>query len=287
MRDERRTCRLGGYRRHTRLPSLICLLPLILALPATAAEDEPEKWYQVEVIIFQQTDHYSQEQPRRDQTLQYPGNHLELFDPNKVIEELPTEVDPEAGPESTEAPQPAPAQPKPSILFTAEPEQPEPEQEKPFQVQEKSQRQLNNYATALRRRSGYQVLYHQAWRQPGIGSTQAPWILVRAGDRYGEHFELEGSLRLVRSRYLHLETDLWLSRFVENLNVEQQSDFDLFEGAEAIWPLLPEYPIKEVEPEVEAESDQQELSPDEIPAINFGELTLETPQEPLFQIRSE
>ncbi|MDM3869935.1 CsiV family protein [Porticoccus sp. W117] len=289
MRDERRKTRLGsGW--PLRLPSLVSRLPLLLlALPATAADDA-EKWYQVEVIIFQQTDHYGQEKPRRDVTLQYPGNHLELFDPNKIIDEAESEENSQEGDsEVVEVVEQAPAETPTSILFTQEPEQPEPEKEKPFQVLESDQRQLNNYATALRRRSGYQVLYHQAWRQPGIGFAQAPWILVRAGDRYGEHFQLEGSLRLVRSRYLHLETNLWLSRFVENLDQQQPGferfeGFENFEGAEDIWPLLPEYPIADIEPQVEI-TDELELSPDSQNPGEFEELTLEPlNSQPLFQI---
>ena len=280
MKDERRKTRLGG-RRLLRLPSLVSHLPLLLlALPATAAE-EAEKWYQVEVIIFQQTDHYGQEVPRRDIALSYPGNHLELFDPNLRIEE-------ESEQPKEDEPADAPVEITASVLFN-QPDVQQPQQEQPFQVLEDSQRQLNNYATALRRRSGYQVLYHQAWRQPGIGSAQAPWILVRAGDRYGEHFELEGSLRLVRSRYLHLETNLWLSRFVENLELEPLSGFgepgfEELEGAEAVWPLLPDYPIVEIEPEVEP-TDELELSSSDLLPDGFEQPTLEQPaNEPLFQI---
>ncbi|MGS2723355.1 CsiV family protein [Porticoccus sp. GXU_MW_L64] len=272
MRDNKRTTVFRAIRQ------LLCLSLLLPALPATAADDA-EKWYQVEVIVFQQTDHYGQEQPRRDVTLTYPDNHLELFDPNQVVENE------EAATEVVETVAKTPN----SILLTPEPDSAIPEQEQPFQVLESGQRQLNNYATALHRRSGYQVLYHQAWRQPGISSAQAPWVLVRAGDRYGEHFELEGSLRLVRSRYLHLETNLWLSRFVENLD-SQPSEFERFEGfensqgADDLWPLLPEYPIVEIPPSAEPEEEQALSSGTQNPA-EFGELILEPADTlPLFQI---
>ncbi|UTW45957.1 hypothetical protein KFE80_03390 [bacterium SCSIO 12696] len=281
--------RRGIGLRSIRLPLLVSLLPMALTLPATAAKDDAEKWYQVEVIIFQQTDHYGQEQPRKDVTLQYPSNHLELFDPNQVIEEADSQENGlEGDSEVIEIIEQAPPEATPSILLTAEPEQPQAEQEQPFQILESDQRQLNNYATALRRRSGYQVLYHQAWRQPGIGSAQAPWILVRAGDRYGEHFELEGSLRLVRSRYLHMETNLWLSRFVENLELDTQPNFEGTEGAENVWPLLPEYPIAPPETTIEVLEDNTdnpfESTTEQSLAIGIGELSLEASEAPLFQI---
>ena len=240
MRDEKRTSWSGIRGLYSLLP-LVSLLSPLLAIPAVAADSEKEKkkekWYQIEVIIFQQQDHYRQEQPRRDIQLSYPTNYLEFVDPSSPATEKITDS--------------------------------KPEKEQPFIMLDKSQRQMNTEATTLRRRSGYQVLFHQAWRQPGIGYNHAPWLLVRVGDNYDGHFELEGSLRLVLSNYLHLETDMWLSSFAENFGQENE-----------VWPPLPAYPIAEVVEEItEQQLEESELDNSfesdnpESPSVSDNELS--------------
>ena len=64
---------------------------------------------------------------------------------------------------------------------------------------------------SLRRSSRFTVLSHQSWVQP-IGSEPTP-ILVQAGQRYDDRFEVEGTLSFTRSRFLHLQTNLWYSVF--------------------------------------------------------------------------
>lgn len=72
---------------------------------------------------------------------------------------------------------------------------------------------MNNDSYALRVTDGYQLLWHQAWLQPMLPETEAPWIQVQAGTQYDERYSLEGSLRIYLERFLHLDTDLWLSEF--------------------------------------------------------------------------
>ena len=64
---------------------------------------------------------------------------------------------------------------------------------------------------SLRRSSGFTVLSQQSWVQP-IGSEPTP-ILVQTGQRYDDRFEVEGTLSFTRSRFLHLQTDLWYTVF--------------------------------------------------------------------------
>lgn len=63
----------------------------------------------------------------------------------------------------------------------------------------------------LRRSSQFNVLGHQSWVQP-IGSIPTP-VLVQAGQRYGDRFEVEGTLSFTRARFLHLQTNLWYTLF--------------------------------------------------------------------------
>ena len=44
-------------------------------------------------------------------------------------------------------------------------------------------------------------------------------MLTQAGEYYGEQRELDGTIHITRSRYLHLHTDLWLSVFSSDDNI--------------------------------------------------------------------
>lgn len=76
----------------------------------------------------------------------------------------------------------------------------------------KEQRQLNADAYTLARTGVYKVLFHEAWRQAGQSEEQTPWLLIKGGEQLDDHYQLEGSLKLYLSTYLHLVTNLWLLR---------------------------------------------------------------------------
>ncbi|SDK22859.1 CsiV family protein [Microbulbifer yueqingensis] len=75
--------------------------------------------------------------------------------------------------------------------------------------------QLDNKAAALQRSGNYRVLFHKAWQQQLWQKRRAPAILIEGGDTYAGHSQLEGSIKLSVSRYLHLSTNLWMSEFGE------------------------------------------------------------------------
>jgi len=83
-------------------------------------------------------------------------------------------------------------------------------------------RQTNS---ALERSPRYRLLFHGLWRQPMPMRETATAVLVSGGERYGEHFELEGSLRFyfnsARDRIV-ADADLWLSEFSVNSDPEQE-----------------------------------------------------------------
>ena len=74
--------------------------------------------------------------------------------------------------------------------------------------------QLDSKAVLLKQDKNYQVLLHKTWRQVLQQRRDAPAILISAGQRYGGHRQLEGTITLSVSHYLHLSTNLWLSEFV-------------------------------------------------------------------------
>jgi hypothetical protein len=66
---------------------------------------------------------------------------------------------------------------------------------------------MNNISGGLAAARGYHVLFHRAWRQPGQDRDRAAGYPVHARADGGS---LDGSITLIRERYLHLDVDLRL-----------------------------------------------------------------------------
>ena len=69
--------------------------------------------------------------------------------------------------------------------------------------------------STLRKSGRYQLLYEAAWRQPIVDSKDAKTIYLSGGKRQANYSELEGTLRLHKSRYLHVDAHLILGRYEE------------------------------------------------------------------------
>jgi hypothetical protein len=82
-----------------------------------------------------------------------------------------------------------------------------------FQELPGNERLLNGVARSLNRSSLYRLLVHQSWLQPVAAEHQATSVLVQGGKRYDDRYELDGTITLSRSRFLHLQTDLWFTQF--------------------------------------------------------------------------
>jgi hypothetical protein len=81
----------------------------------------------------------------------------------------------------------------------------------PFEVLDNTELELAAGAGGLQRSGRYDVLFHQAWVQPLRQRDSAlPIILDQSGDS-GDWPALQGSVKFYLSRYLHLETRLWLN----------------------------------------------------------------------------
>ena len=60
----------------------------------------------------------------------------------------------------------------------------------------------------------HRLLWHKVWRQPLAGRAQTSAVFVSGGDMRGEHYELEGSLRVVENgRSAMLDINVWLNEF--------------------------------------------------------------------------
>jgi len=66
---------------------------------------------------------------------------------------------------------------------------------------------------SLRLSSRYKPLLQASWQQDLNPRKKAPAILIQGGKQYGNHYELEGYIRVAVERYLHVDTNLWLSSF--------------------------------------------------------------------------
>lgn len=61
----------------------------------------------------------------------------------------------------------------------------------------------------------YRPLFHGAWQQPIEPRETATAIAIYGGEKFDNHYELEGHVLIAVERYLHIHTDLWLNRFIQ------------------------------------------------------------------------
>jgi len=165
------------------------MLAGLVSLPASAEFEG--SWFQVEVLIFENTGNRS-ENPERWPT--YPD--LERLSSALTI----TELDPEVAQADETAQQRANSLPI------------------PFSPLSEAEWTLSQEKTALERSRNYRVLYHQSWMQPVPGRNRVVPIRIDAGELYGSQHELQGYIELSVERFLHLTTNLQLIRYAQTDN---------------------------------------------------------------------
>jgi hypothetical protein len=82
-----------------------------------------------------------------------------------------------------------------------------------------SEREYNSERLRINRRKDMRVLFHQAWRQPVLNRERAWSIQLQTKNENAledksnsDYPSLQGTIMLYVSRYLHLETNLWLNK---------------------------------------------------------------------------
>jgi len=115
-----------------------------------------------------------------------------------------------------------------------------PEYEKPFIKLDKEFRDLNDSARALDRRKKYNVVFHQAWRFAADENAADPWVVIKAGKQYQDRYEIEGSLRFYKSRFLHFQSDLWLLNFIDQADLATAQFVKL-----PAFPVMPEQSLSD------------------------------------------
>ncbi|WP_211278096.1 CsiV family protein [Oceanospirillum multiglobuliferum] len=87
--------------------------------------------------------------------------------------------------------------------------------------------QLTSQQRKLSRRNDFRILYHQAWHMPMNEKTESLPIRIQGGEQYDGFYELDGTIQLSVARYLHIETQLYLSEF-EPIQTERQTSLPAY-----------------------------------------------------------
>jgi hypothetical protein len=217
---------------HFKAGAVACLA-LLAASSALAKED---RWFRVELLVFSHESKQAAEQWEPTPSLVYPGaarflvepqrieNNLAQHHADSVVDEFGRQILtilPEAGAQNLPR---ASANATPDIPLaggvaslvdpntpTTVEVQPQVLRPTPFVALPGSQLEFRGKAAYMQRSGQYQTLFHQTWAQPVPGQAAAvPIVLDRSGDTE-QWTRLQGTITLYLSRYLHLETNLWLN----------------------------------------------------------------------------
>lgn len=72
-----------------------------------------------------------------------------------------------------------------------------------------------NAANRIQRTSRHRLLAHMSWLQKIEDEGTATPVAILAGENVNGFYEFAGSIKLHRSRYIHVQTDLWRSYFIK------------------------------------------------------------------------
>ncbi|MFP3873267.1 MAG: CsiV family protein [Thiohalophilus sp.] len=167
--------------------AILCLLPLT----ALGADEEEVRYYEVELIIFEHLN------PNDRESEIWPSSVKQGLPESEVMIELDRPF-----------PGPIPENYDPSLTFKSLP---------------KDQYRLSEEARKIDESSTRRVLLHSAWRQPGMSDEEAlnvrlsrtiPESAENKEDTetalQGKPGELEAYIRVILSRYLHVDADIVL-----------------------------------------------------------------------------
>lgn len=171
-----------------------------------------QRWFRVELLIFSHQNPVTSERWESTPTLAYPGAARFLIERDRVasnaarhggdsiVDEFGRQIItlPDPGVENSAAPTgsgtaAAPLRPTPFVALPA------------------GELEFRGKAAYMQRLGRYRTLFHQGWVQPVASDTAAlPIVLDRSGDT-DQWPVLQGSIKLFLSRYLHIETNLWMN----------------------------------------------------------------------------
>lgn len=202
-------------------------LTLTLIAPLVLAESDEERWYQVEILVFENPDRET------DSPEQWPTYPMLAEQPFRV--EIPNTLRFDLDHDADE-------EPRESHEITFGPERTvldgDLSELSPFRLLGESEYQLADEIEAMSRRDGYRLLFHQAWVQPVPGRDDVELLRINGGNSYGQQHELQGYLELYVERYFHLTTDLQLIHYAQTDNPFRLISDNLTSDANAPFPGL-------------------------------------------------
>ncbi|WP_299974932.1 CsiV family protein [uncultured Pseudoteredinibacter sp.] len=204
---------------------------------ASAATAEQEHWYAVEVIAFKRLQINQNERPINLErlSLSYPTNSMSIINAETAAElntQQKTEAIASSDSNTTIASFNGDSTQGDSGTLTHAPLMSKTLMPGTFLVATpRAEQELNPQASSLARSRNQRVLFHHRWNLQLPPQQKKYNIAINGGESFGDHQELEGYIQLSRSRYLHIETNVWLSQFA----MAQAEDFGR-------WLDLPERP---------------------------------------------
>jgi hypothetical protein len=164
------------------------------------------KVYQVELIVFERTGRAAEtgESWQKNIPLEYPEKWQRLLNPAEKIE---SHMD--SPPASGDFLQDLAQEREQSQQVTVQPNT----EAGYFTYLPPEKRGLQHSRNALARRNQYRILFHETWLQPVTAIEKATPLILHGGRQYGDYYELQGTLTVGANRFLHVQTDFWLSEF--------------------------------------------------------------------------
>lgn len=116
-----------------------------------------------------------------------------------------------------------------NLVFLNDGHQPIPEKQKTLNVDPEVSHVNNNLHQRIKESRDYRVLYHQSWVQQPQDEESSANIVIRAGPPIEGVYPIAGSIKIFKSRYLHLRSNLWFVDFAEAITSLERAPYSQFE----------------------------------------------------------
>lgn len=251
---------------------LSCLLATCLAGTSFAQDVQPvdENWYAVEVIAFKRLQINQNERPLDIErlSLSYPKDSMSIINADTVAamyEQTKELASASRNPALSEE-----QNPNTQISFN----EPPADEQSTVDLQTRQELAANHFvvsnaraehglsaqAGSLARSKNQRVLFHQRWNLHLPPQQKHYNVVIHGGEQFGENQELEGYIQLSRSRYLHVESNLWLSQF----GLANEGDFGRWIGLPKRPSAFRDIPIKRSQDLIFKDADSSTLGSDSL-----------------------
>jgi len=252
------------------LTIFLILATSLLAPDLLAKTELPENWHQIEVIIFAQQDLTGEEAFPENPLLAFPDT-LQFL---QTAEQLSPDVTNDASYNETLAALMVPERflNRDTAILPAS-----------FVPLDKDIRKLNADSYRLSRNKGYRVVFHNAWQQAVLAGKSSKSVFITGGETIDGHRELEGSLKIFKSRFYHIDVNLWLSQFIPASSGTTESPPMDSEPLQAL--KLPDLPTPSVSQAVQRLNRLDELN-NPIAELQSKEEIYQVPPPSRFQVKA-